>query len=88
MGLRPTNLMGLRPTNLMGLWPTNKDENARVSGAFDAPRKAGRGASRGPGGPPYFGWAFDRAAALSDGFFARHAPVSVARHARANATCG
>jgi hypothetical protein len=33
----------------MGLRATKGDENANLG-------KAGRGASRGPGGPPYFGW--------------------------------
>jgi hypothetical protein len=49
----------------MAVRATKGDENPRVSGIFDAPRQAGRGASRGPGGPPYVGtyvgWVFDRA---------------------------
>src|SRR5580658_5081309 len=37
---------------LMASRPTKGDENPRVCGIFDEPRKAGQGASRGPGVRP------------------------------------
>jgi hypothetical protein len=45
-------------TNNLSAWPCGPPKTmktSRVSEILDAHRKAGRGASRGPGGPPYIG---------------------------------
>jgi hypothetical protein len=55
----------------MALRAAKGDENPAFPGLSKKPRKAGQGASRGPGGPPYFGSVFDRGHARGFGLSQR-----------------